>query len=623
MCGFSGIVSKETNKSDRVRIMSSLIEHRGPDGEGNYNDALISLAFRRLAIIDLSKNAMQPMQYNNHTIVFNGEIYNYKKLRMKLEKKKYKFTSNSDTEVLLKGYLHWGPEILNKIKGMFALAIWDFEKEKLFIARDNFGKKPFYYANINEELIFCSEINPIQKVFSSKPKISNKSMINYLIKGYYNSGKTIYENIYTLNPGQYAYFYSKTNSLEKHTYWKSNFNINYQRINSELSIDKIERKIEKSIKRRFVSDVPVGLCLSGGVDSSLIGVKSSEISTQKIDAFTISFEEDNYDEYKFAEKVINKTNLSSIRINQSKSNLEEILNELVECFGEPFGDDSAIPSYTLFKNLKKHGKVFLSGDGADEVFGGYVDRKIFLIQDMYNNFIGLTNIFPDEVSKSLILSQRAYARRLGYIIQAFRKDNNLFSLLRSGGWSSFTYKRFKTNHNDEILRLFKDIEEDEQFNFKNLGENQITRYMNKNLERLSQQFLVKTDRTSMFNSVEVRSPFLDIDLFNYVRNASALNLFYNNKNKYYLKKILQKTMGNKFVNRKKMGFTPPINNWLIKDDNKKWIKSLLKDNKCIVNTLFDEEEIDGLLFNDKTIINNSTRIYRLLFLNQWFKKIYL
>ena len=354
MCGFSGIVSKSINKSDRVRIMSSLIEHRGPDGEGNYNDDLISLAFRRLAIIDLSKNAMQPMQFNNHIIVFNGEIYNYSKLRTVLEKEKYKFSTRSDTEVLLKGYIHWGVEILNKIRGMFAFAIWNIETESLFLARDNFGKKPLYYSLNNKEFLFCSEINPIQKVLDKKPEILNESVVSYLIKGYYDRSKTIYSNIFTLNAGEYANYDAKNNLLKKKVYWKKSFDVNYNNKKSTTTIDHIEKKIETSIKRRFVSDVPVGICLSGGVDSSLIAIKSSKMIQNKINAYTITYNDQEFDEYKYAKKIVDKTNINSEKILQSNPNLKRIMNSLVNCYGEPFGDDSAIPSYTMFETLKNN-----------------------------------------------------------------------------------------------------------------------------------------------------------------------------------------------------------------------------------------------------------------------------
>jgi len=622
MCGFSGIVSKSINKSDRVRIMSSLIEHRGPDGEGNYNDDLISLAFRRLAIIDLSKNAMQPMQFNNHIIVFNGEIYNYSKLRTVLEKEKYKFSTRSDTEVLLKGYIHWGVEILNKIRGMFAFAIWNIETESLFLARDNFGKKPLYYSLNNKEFLFCSEINPIQKVLDKKPEILNESVVSYLIKGYYDRSKTIYSNIFTLNAGEYANYDAKNNLLKKKVYWKKSFDVNYNNKKSTTTIDHIEKKIETSIKRRFVSDVPVGICLSGGVDSSLIAIKSSKMIQNKINAYTITYNDQEFDEYKYAKKIVDKTNINSEKILQSNPNLKRIMNSLVNCYGEPFGDDSAIPSYTMFETLKNHGKVFLSGDGADEIFGGYVDAIFFLMKDKLNSFNGITNFVSDDFIMKLIHSSNHINRKLGFIIKTFNSnDRNLFLKLRSTGWSEFILGHFDSDSN--YISIFKELEKIESMHFDTLGSNEITKYLNKNLERLSQQFLVKTDRASMFHSVEVRSPYLDVDLYDYVAKLSANDIFNKNKNKYILKKILQKTMGKGFVNRRKMGFTPPLNKWLTSQNNQEWVRKILLDDRLLVREILSIEGIKKLLNENRKSSIHTLRIYRLLFLNYWFKKIYL
>ena len=622
MCGFAGIVSKNSDSKSKVDMMSSMIKHRGPDSKGSYSDDNVALGFRRLSIIDLSDMGSQPMLINGHAIVFNGEIYNYKELRKVLEQNGFEFQSSTDTEVLLNSYIYWGKDILKIIKGMFAFAIWNLEDNILFMARDHFGKKPFYYSLQGNEFIFCSEIKPVQYALSSKPKIDQSSLVNYLIKGYYNPSKTIYENIFTLGAGQYGVYDFKSNILNFNTYWKNQFNLSYTNSNVEEIIPDVNVALEDAIKRRFVSDVPVGLALSGGIDSSLIAAKSSEILYKNINTYSISFPGSEYDEYKYVKELVkNFPKLNSIRINQKKINLKETIDDLVECFGEPFGDDSAIPSMALYKELKNYGKVFLTGDGADEIFGGYIDYKLYLLQDRFRSINGITNFCPDSLIFRSILSNTNF-RKLGYLLKMLKNDNQLFNFLMHGGWSSYSYSYFDNNNNN-VFKLFLDIETEEANNFVKLGDNYISRYLNKNLERLSQQFLVKSDRTSMYSSIELRSPFLDTDVANTTNSLSVDTLFHNNKSKYILKCLMSKYMDNKFINRKKMGFTAPLETWLLNEHNQRWILKSLKNKELIVRSLFSEKAINKLFHNKSYIINNKLRIYRLLFLNQWFRNVYL
>ena len=622
MCGFAGIISKNSDSLSKAEKMSSMIKHRGPDSKGSYFDESIAMCFRRLSIIDLSEMGSQPMKINEHVITFNGEIYNYKDLRKLLEQNGFNFKSTSDTEVLLNSYIFWGKDMLTMIKGMFAFAIWDTKKKKLFMARDHFGKKPLYYSNNGNDFIFCSEIDPIHKTLDSKSSINQNSLINYLIKGYYSRSKTIYENILTIDAGEYGVYDFKSNILSVNKYWKNQFNITYSEANIDSDIQKTNQALNTAIKRRYESDVPVGIALSGGIDSSLLAVKSAEIISNKVDTYSISFPNSKYDEYKYVDKLLNENpQLSSVRINQGEINLKNTIDNLVNCFGEPFGDDSAIPSLSLYSELKNYGKVFLTGDGADEMFGGYVDYKIFLMQDNFKKINGISNFISDNfLHKSIILDKKY--KKISYFFKMLKSDNQLFNFLRTGGWSSSSFKFFEKG-NDSFYNNLLETEIEEAREFKKLGKNYISRYLNKNLERLTQQFLVKSDRTSMFNSVELRSPFLDIDISEITKNLSANSLFYKNKSKYILKNLMTDYMDSKFTNRKKMGFTPPLENWLLDNSNRKWILSTLKNNDLIVRTIFSEEAIDKLFQNDKSLINNKLRIYRLLFLNRWFEKVYL
>ena len=624
MCGFAGIIhSQDPSKiKSRVIKMTDLLTHRGPDDFGYYNDSKVSFGFRRLSIIDLSKNGSQPMEIGSHTIVFNGEIYNYKKIRSELENLGQIFFSSSDTEVLLRGYICWGENILNKLRGMFAFIIWDQKNKKAFMARDHFGKKPFYYFLNEKEFIFCSEINPIKSVLKCNPKISESSLVSFLMRGYYQQKTSIYKNIFTLDAGESAVFDYFTFRLTTQSYWDKKFEIsNKDLLNDNFVIEQIDQVLSKAVLRRHVSDVPIGLCLSGGVDSSLIALKSPHILPNKVKAFNLSFPNTNNDEFIYASMVAKKVNIDLEKIDQDQTDLNLILNNLVKCFGEPFGDDSAIPSFTLYNILKNHGKVFLSGDGGDEMFGGYIDSKYYLMQDNLTNLSGIANVFSDKFILKLVHSKSSKVKYIGYLLNMLQSKNNSFNILRTGGWSSHMYGVYGGNavFKEKFIQEEKrDIE-----NFINLGENNIERYMNKSLERLTQQYLVKTDRTSMYNSIEVRSPFLDVDVFEISRVLSQKNIFSKSTSKFILKEILKEKMGEKFVHRKKMGFSPPLNQWILNGKNQQWAKELLKNKSFIVKKYISNRAIDNLFKSQNQGRENSLRIWRLLFLNLWFKNIYL
>ena len=487
MCGFAGIISNDSRRDNAVKVMAESMSHRGPDDSGYYFDNDISIGFRRLAIIDLSEKGAQPMKIGKYIIVFNGEIYNFKEIREKLNNNNIKLKSNSDTEVLLMAYTYWGVKIFNEIIGMFAFAIWDCEYKKLLISRDHFGKKPLYYYLDENQFIFSSEINAIKKTLSKNPEISEESIFTYLSKGYYDRTKTIYSKILTLDSGEYAFYYQNSNNLTKQKYWVPRFNLGQ----SDIGVGSINESINTAIKRRFNSDVPVGICLSGGVDSSIIALKSKDLIKEDVTTYTVKFDDIKYDESKFVKQLTDKYDIDNINIKHENTNLEFILTKLVNAYGEPFGDDSAIPAYTLYENLKEYGKVFLTGDGADELFGGYKDSKLFLLQDRLNTLNGITNIIPNFIHNKLIYAKNNKLRALGHAIIMLNKQYDSYNALRSGGWNEFTY-RYYNSDSAKYSCYFENIEEKEKVNFLKLGSNNIERYLNKSLERLIQQFLVKS-----------------------------------------------------------------------------------------------------------------------------------
>lgn len=335
MCGIAGII--EVSKKPEVKrldAMLNLISHRGPDNSGIFRDGNTSLGHCRLSIIDLSANANQPMVYKNKAaVVYNGEIYNFLELRKILQDKGYSFSSNSDTETLLLGYLHWGEDIVNRIKGFFSFAIWDMKKQLLFCARDPFGKKPFYYYSDREKFVFASEVEAVIKGIAVRPEPNYEGLSHYFLKGYFEPGHSAYKNIYTLKAGYVLSFDTKRRYLEAHPYFVPKFSLDEVNISYEDVLQESERLMEQAVKRRLMADVPLGTLLSGCVDSSLATFFASQITAEPVSAFTISFKEKEFDELPYAEKAANNPNINHIIKNASDTDLISFLPRLVQVYG--------------------------------------------------------------------------------------------------------------------------------------------------------------------------------------------------------------------------------------------------------------------------------------------------
>jgi len=625
MCGIAGVLTNNLSSEDKrlkVKGMVSLLAHRGPDSEGIWCDDQLCLGHRRLSIIDLSQNGYQPMISEDHVLVFNGEIYNYLELRRQLENLNIRFQSKSDTEVLLQGYRVWGSDILTKIRGMFAFALWDSRNRKLFCARDPFGKKPFYYHWTPSQFVFASEIEAVVKGLGSRPEVNMGGLSHYLSKGYFLPESTIYSSVSTLGAGQCMEVSIDPPKIEMKPYWEPRFSLrNTIKDNREILKEKCEALISQAIKRRFESDVPVGVILSGGVDSSLVSLMASEHQTAHR-TFTVSFKNANFDEASFASQVAMKAGSDHVVVDGNIDDMPTTLSLLIEAYGEPFGDYSAIPCYSLFKAVKPYGKVGLTGDGGDEVFAGYADAKVFLMREMLRKFIGVGDYFPESLRRRMVFSQKSGIRRFGYALQGMQSDGAMaFQSLRSSGWTRFW--REKSMRPDAWNRTGKDlVERNEAEVFLNSGQIDIERYFNMNLERLTQDFLVKIDRASMAHSVEVRCPFLDIDLFTYVSGLSYQMLLEKSEPKSVLKDALDSRMGNRFARRKKMGFTPPLAHWLREQKNLNWLESRLTNKNFFTYSLFDPDTIRQLLTEHKTGKDHTGRLWNLIFLHEWHAKAY-
>ena len=531
MCGIAGFLKlRNQNKVsiDDLKKMISKLSHRGPDFEDCWQEDNVYLAHSRLSIIDISKKGHQPMASHSgrYVITFNGEIYNFNLMKIKLQKEKrnIKWRGTSDTEVFLECIEHWGFEkALKMSRGMFAFSVWDKKNKNLTIARDRIGEKPLYYGKIDEKFVFSSELKSINSVFKSNLTYSKNAMNMMLRYGYISAPLTIYKEVFKLQPGSLLTI-NKNGQYIKSTNWfnfasevkksKSNF--------KQYNEKKLHEILRIAVKEQMVSDVPIGCLLSGGVDSSLITSIMQEHSKNKINTFTIGFSDDHYNEATYAKKISKILNTQHHELYVKPKMAIDLISKLPKIYDEPFGDSSKIPTILVSQLASKNVKVCLSGDGGDELFGGY-NRYIWsnIIFKLFKNSVYLKSLFSNLLSKistdnwnefykifSLLISQRFRVNNFGDKIHKisevinFKSEEDLYIKLISQ-WRS----DLPTNHNfNEILSFQKKLNWNKNVNFI---ENMM---ISDTLNYLPDDILVKVDRASMSTSLETRAPFLDISV---------------------------------------------------------------------------------------------------------------
>ncbi|OGG26952.1 asparagine synthase (glutamine-hydrolyzing) [Candidatus Gottesmanbacteria bacterium RIFCSPLOWO2_01_FULL_39_12b] len=578
MCGIAGKIffgNKDVDKSEELPLIKktlSMLYHRGPDDEGYIIDRNVWLGATRLAILDLSSAGYQPLVNEDKSLylVFNGEIYNYLELKDKL-KGRHKFKSQTDSEVLLHLYEDYGVECLKYLRGMFAFAIWDRRKRELFIARDRLGKKPVKYYYNDKFFIFASEL----KAFIDHPNVPKEvdpiAIDLFLKMGYLPSPKTGFKHIHKLPPGHYLLVRPNRDVVVKR-YWKYDFNERDDWTENEWK-QVIEEKLIESVKFRLRSDVPLGIHLSGGIDSGIITALSSSISKKRMTTVSAGFDEPFYDELPYAKKIANIFNTHHHEV-IIRPDIIELLPKIVYQFEEPFADPSMLPTWLLMQESRKHFTVVLNGEGGDECFAGYPWYQMMKVY-------------------SFIKPQQA--------------RNLIIGLLK--------YLYFFTHYKDfDTFAKYLAVLNEDKIN------NSIIKKMLEDLRvYLPDDLLVKTDITSMANSLEVRSPFLDQEFIELAAQI-PLNLKLKGfQTKYILKKIALKYMPKDLVFRRKKGFLPPLDEWF-RNKLSVYINRELSDKRFnklkIVSDINIQKLIDNHLFYRS---NNAEILWRLLCLNKWFE----
>lgn len=595
MCGIAGFnwLDKEL-----IKKMTEVISHRGPDDSGFYSSKNASLGHRRLSIIDLSKKGHQPMMNKDKSlvIVFNGEIWNYKDLRKELQSK-YSFTSNSDTEAIIHGYSEYGEKIFSMLDGMFALCIYDIKANKLLMARDRIGKKPLYYYFKDNHFIFSSEIKSIL-CHDISLEINPECLSDYLTLRHSPKNITMFKNIYKLPQGSYSILENGKLTIKNYSLLPQFNNRN------KPSVDIADNLISSSIKKRLMSDVPIGVFLSGGLDSSAIVAYMSKF-TRNIRTFSIGFDS-KVDETKYARIIAKKFNTKHTEIKLDQDILK-YLPEVVYHFDEPLADPASLPTYLLCKEVSKHVKVALSGEGGDEVFGGYQSFNYIpeIIQIQRIPYIIRKNIIAPIIN--LISKYYSYPKK--HVFLALAEIMKKKSLQES--FKELFYFAFNNSERKLIFRyaLNKDTF-DKLLSESSSLDVAAQKYYFK--EWLPNDLLMKADKMSMAHGLEVRTPFLDKELIEYFSG-----LEYKNKRKRKLfKEVVSKYLPDEILKKKKQGFTLPLFDWF---GNKETFDRILPFIERLKNRgIFNKNYIEDLL-KEKTKFKNEHKIWVLLNFELWYE----
>lgn len=571
MCGIAGKLNWEKPvDQDVVARMCAKIAHRGPDDSGIISLENIVLGHKRLAIIDLSKKARQPMVSadGRYFIVYNGEVYNFKELKEELKQKGVTFKSTSDTEVVLYAYIHWGVRSVEKFNGMFAFAVWDNLKKELFLARDRFGKKPLYYYICHlKSVIFASELTAILEDKEVPTEISYEALNCYLALGYILSPMTLYKDIFKLEPASYMLISNSGKNIYRERYWSyaEKFRIKTTEREEEIG-EHIISLLESSVKRRMISDVPIGAFLSGGIDSSSIVALMKKYHYGELHTFSMGFEQESYNELKDANRSAERIGTTHHAKICSVEKNPDLINNAINVYDEPFADTSLVPMQELSKLASSYVKVVLSGDGADEIFAGYITYKA----DKYYNFAKLIpRVIKKLLSYSLDFIPSATHRKLDW---RYKQKQFFYGSLHSPERAHYLWRSMFTP--EERVKILGETHREliydtdpfiifEKYYRDVAGLNWLDRNLYVDaMTWLPDDILVKVDRATMSNGLEARCPYLDMDFVSYVASIPADLKLKKFNSKYILKKALKNILPEFILNKPKSGFNAPTGAWI-------------------------------------------------------------
>jgi asparagine synthase (glutamine-hydrolysing) len=624
MCGIVGFVNAGSRAASRETLerMNRCIVHRGPDEDGFFVHENVALAMRRLAIIDLA-GGQQPIynQEKSSVIVFNGEIYNFQELKKDLEARGHAFETHCDTEVIVHAYDEYGADCVSHLRGMFAFAIWDFRDRSLFIARDRIGKKPLLYAHqANGDLVFGSEFTAVLAHPSVTREVDYEAIDNYLSYLCVPAPLTAFKQIRKLEPGHWLRW--KDGKIETRRYWKPDFSKKIK-ISEEEAVGETTRVLREATEMRLISEVPLGAFLSGGVDSSVVVALMAQASRTPVKTFSIGFEEQDYSELKYAKRVAEHL---GAEYNEFivRPNALEILPTLVEHYGEPYADPSAIPTYYVSRETRRYVTVALNGDGGDESFVGYERHVAMKFAETYHKLPRPVRRYLIEPSITAIPSPTNFRNRF-VRFQRFLRAASMPKAERYFLWlSTFDGDAKRELYTEDLKNKTATANPLEFFaryishsNGKGIID---TVLLTDLMNYLPNDLLVKVDIASMANSLEARSPFLDHKVIEFAASLPENVKQQGKDTKSLLKKVAARLVPPEVVYRPKMGFGVPLKYWL-GNELQGFTREVLLSQKATRRGLFDAKTVERLIDEQKRDAkDNSWKIWTLLMLELWFQR---
>jgi asparagine synthase (glutamine-hydrolysing) len=628
MCGIAGFsdFSKRSSESD-LKAMTDAIAYRGPDDQGHFvkgfSHSTVGLGHRRLSILDLSVLGHQPYRFGNLVLVFNGEIYNFKEIRETLRKKGYSFESNSDTEVIIKAYHAFGIRCVDMFIGMFCFSLLDEDKDKLFLVRDRAGVKPMYYYWKNDVFMFGSELKCFHQHPAFEKQINLNSLALYFEYSYIPAPYTVFKNTNKLKPGHVLEFDLKNKNIKTFSYW--NVIDYYNKPKLSVSYKEAEHELEKLLKSaceyRMVADVPVGIFLSGGYDSTAVAAMLQTNRTEKLKTFTIGFDDPTFDESVYAKKVARHLGTDHTEHFCTKKEIVDIVPRLADIYDEPFGDNSTIPTTLVSQVAIKQVKVALSADGGDEIFGGY---------SKFNMALNHTQVLPSwalkQLSKGMSLfnpewfpfTDRAFNFNTRYnklqMIMAKPEPVNAMKIISQFNTGPELRERFNFQYEEQLT----DFDINNDINGENDAINRMLAIDYKTF--LVDNNLTKVDRATMSVSLEGREPLLDHRIIEFVAQLPSHYKLEKGKTKVILKNIVHKYVPQALMDRPKMGFIAPV---------MKWLRNEMKD---VVHECINEKALkDSGIFNSQNILRlknryldgkpeNVQKLWHLMVFQMWHKR---
>jgi asparagine synthase (glutamine-hydrolysing) len=627
VCGLVGILTSRSGNLDTasatLRKMTQNLIHRGPDAEGIWAEGIMALGHRRLSVQDLSEAGAQPMmlQDSQYVIVFNGEIYNHLDLRRYIEEQGVvsSWRGHSDTETLLTCIVHWGlDETLRRASGMFALALWDRHKERLFLARDRMGEKPLYWGWAGKDLVFGSELKALRHHSGFPRAVCRDSFLQYLNYAYVPAPRSIHPGIYKLEPGCIVQVDgpldsscpreplrpgARHGSVSIRRYWSLNDVLeigNKSQIASEAdAVEEVKHVMSQAVARQMNSDVPLGAFLSGGIDSSLIVALMTKQSNHPVHTYTIGFENASFDESPYAATVAQHLGTEHTEMTVTDRDARDVIPLLSDLYDEPFADSSQIPTFLVCRAAREHVTVALSGDGGDELFGGY--NRYILGPSLWRKL----EKFPKPIRRGLgiflsstpmptwrALDQRGVSKKklnhvgdkVQKIARALRDADNIddlyLSLISSGTGSSWS----SVSSNTKSAILSDTLPE-------YLATDPAARMMAQDMRSyLPDDILCKVDRAAMAVSLETRAPFLDPEVINLAARLPISMKIRGSQGKWILRQILYEHVPRKLIERPKMGFSIPLGEWL-RGPLKSWAENLLSPQALEIDDLIDPKPV--------------------------------